>query len=281
MKATVMTGREPARSLRDLIAGQVAGLAKAPCLVIVRNEGHPEAAAYARQVARGARRVGIPVREDFIDESSTTATTIRLIDGLAVDSQVHGIILALPLPSQVDTQRVVAALPTHKDVDRITSGALGELLTGTSHRAPGVAMAVMQLLAHYEIPLTGRHVVVVGRSPTVGKPVGLLMLAQHATVTICHSRTPDLAATTSQADVVVAGAGRPGLITRDHLGEGAVVVDVGTSYTADGVQGDVEVESIASVASAYSPVPGGVGPLTVYCLLLNVLNLFYDAERAQ
>ena len=281
MKATVMSGREPARSLREMIAGKVAQLVKAPGVAIVRNERHPEAAGYARQVARGAGRVGIPVRDEFIDESSTTATTIRLIEALSIDSEVHGIILALPLPSQVDAQRVIAALPPHKDVDRITSGALGELMVGTSQRAPGVAMAVMHLLAHYEIPLAGRHVSVVGRSPSVGKPVALLMLAQHATVTICHSRTPHLASITSKADVVVAGAGRPRLITRDHLGDGAVVVDVGTTYTADGVQGDVETDSIASIVSAYSPVPGGVGPLTVYCLLLNVLDLFYDAEREQ
>ena len=273
-----MTGREPARALRKSITATVAQLARPPSLAIVRGKRDPAAAGYAKQVTRGARRVGVAVRDELVDDGVTTAAVVTIVEQLAGDERVQGIILPLPLPSSVDAARVVAAVPPSKDVDRITRGALGELLAGTSDRAPGVAMAVVRLLDHYGIPLAGRRVAVVGRSPSVGKPVALLMLARHATVTVCHSQTPDLAAATSQADVLVAGAGHPGLITREHVKPGAAVVDVGTTYTQDGVRGDVDADAVASIASAYSPVPGGVGPLTVYCLLANLLSLAKEAQ---
>jgi methylenetetrahydrofolate dehydrogenase (NADP+)/methenyltetrahydrofolate cyclohydrolase len=163
-------------------------------------------------------------------------------------------------------------------VDRITRPAIGAVLAGASELAPGVATAVVRLLEYYEIPLAGRRAAVVGRSRGVGKPVALLMLARDATVIMCHSRTRDLADVTSQADVLVACVGHPGLITRDHVKPGAVVIDVGATYTADGLRGDVDADGVAQVASAYSPVPGGIGPLTVYCLLENLLSLTREAQ---
>ncbi len=273
-----MTGRQPARKLRESIAATVAQLARPPGLALVRGKRDPAAAAYAKQVTRGARRVGVPVRDELVDDGVTTAAVVTIVEQLAGDERVQGIILALPLPTSVDAARVVVALPPAKDVDRITRGALGEVLVSTSERAPGVAMAVARLLDYYEIPLAGHRVAVVGRSISVGKPVALLMLARDATVTLCHSRTRDLAAVTSQADVLVTCAGRPGLISGEHVKPGAVVVDVGTTYTQDGVRGDVDADAVASIASAYSPVPGGVGPLTVYCLLANLLSLASEAE---
>ena len=273
-----MTGRQPARKLRESIAATVAQHARPPGLAIVHSKRDPSAAAYAKQVTRGARRVGVPVRYELVDDGVTTAAVVTIVEQLAGDERVQGIILALPLPTSVDAARVVVALPPAKDVDRITRGALGEVLASTSERAPGVAMAVARLLDYYEIPLAGRRVAVVGRSISVGKPVALLMLARDATVTLCHSRTRDLAAVTSQADVLVTCAGRPGLISGEHVKPGAVVVDVGTTYTQDGVRGDVDADAVASIASAYSPVPGGVGPLTVYCLLANLLSLASEAE---
>ena len=273
-----MTGRQPARKLRESIAATVAQHARPPGLAIVHGKRDPSAAAYAKQVTRGARRVGVPVRDELVDNGVTTAAVVTIVEQLAGDERVQGIILPLPLPTSVDAARVVVALPPAKDVDRITRGALGEVLASTSERAPGVAMAVARLLDYYEIPLAGRRVAVVGRSISVGKPVALLMLARDATVTLCHSRTRDLAAVTSQADVLVTCAGRPGLISGEHVKPGAVVVDVGTTYTQDGVRGDVDADAVASIASAYSPVPGGVGPLTVYCLLANLLSLASEAE---
>ena len=274
---TVMTGREPARVLRASIATELGEFEKPPSLALVRG-AHPAGAAYTRQVTRGARRVGVPVSEKLLDEKSSTAQAVRLVEQLAVDDEVQGIIVALPLPSSVDAARVVAALPSSKDVDRITGDAVGAVLAGASDLAPGVATAVVRLLDHYEISMAGRRVAVVGRSRGVGRPVAMLMLARDATVIMCHSRTRDLAEVASQADVLVACAGRPGLITREHLKPGAVVVDVGATYTADGLKGDVDAESVAQVASAYSPVPGGVGPLTVYCLLENLLTLAREAQ---
>ena len=275
---TALTGREPARVLRALIATELAEFAKPPALTFVRCANHPAGAAYARQVGRGARRVGVPVSEELLDEASSTAEAVGLVERLAVDNQIQGIIVALPLPPSVDTAAVVAAVPAWKDVDRITRAAIGAVLAGASELAPGVATAVLRLLDHYEVPLAGRTVAVVGRSRGVGKPVALMMLARDATVTMCHSRTRDLAAVTSQADVVVTCVGRPGLITRDHVKPGAVVVDVGATYTDEGLKGDVDADGVAPVASAYSPVPGGVGPLTVYCLLENLLSLARAAQ---
>ena len=273
-----MTGREPARVLRASITAELAGFASAPSLTFVRDASHPAGAAYARQVSRGARRVGVPVAEKLLDGAASTAEAVGLVERLAVDDEVQGIIVALPLPSSVDAAQVVAAVPPAKDVDRITRAAIGAVLAGASELAPGVATAVVRLLEHYEIPVAGRRVAVVGRSRGVGKPVALLMLARDATVIMCHSRTHDLADVTSQADVLVACVGRPGLITREHVKPGAVVVDVGATYTADGLKGDVDADGVAQIASAYSPVPGGVGPLTVYCLLDNLLTLAREAQ---
>lgn len=275
---TVMTGREPARLLRASITAEIGKFESPPSLAFVRCATHPAGAAYARQVSRGARRVGVPVSEELLGEASTTTEAVGLVQRLAVDEQVQGIIVALPLPLSVDTAAIVAAVPPEKDVDRITRAAIGRVLAGASELAPGVATAVLRLLDHYDIELAGRRVAVVGRSRSVGKPVALLMLARDATVTMCHSRTRDLADVTSQADVLVTCVGRPGLITREYVTPGAVVVDVGATYTADGLKGDVDAEAVARVASAYSPVPGGVGPLTVYCLLDNLLVLAREAR---
>lgn len=275
---TALTGREPARALRATLAAELTQFAKLPALTFVRCATHPAGAAYARQVSRGARRVGVPVAEQLLDEASTTAVAVGLVERLAVDEQVHGIIVALPLPSSVDTATVVAAVPPSKDVDRITRAAIGAVLAGASKLAPGVATAVLRLLDYYEVPLAGRPVAVVGRSRGVGKPVALMMVERDATVTLCHSRTRDLAAVTSQADVLVSCVGHPGLVTRDHVKPGAVVIDVGATYTAAGLKGDVDADGVAGVASAYSPVPGGVGPLTVYCLLENLLHLAREAR---
>ncbi len=268
-----LTGREPARALRQAIAADLAQFARLPTLTFVRSASHPAGAAYARQVSRGARRVGVPVSEQLLDETTTTAEAVGLVQRLAADEQVQGIIVALPLPSSVDTASVVSAVPPSKDVDRITRAAIGAVLAGASELAPGVATAVLRLLDFYEIPLAGRLVAVVGRSRGVGKPVALMLLARDATVVLCHSKTHDLAGIASQADVVVSCVGHPGLITREHVKPGAVVVDVGATYTAGGLRGDVEAEGVAQVASAYTPVPGGVGPLTVYCLLANLVSL--------
>ena len=274
----VMTGREPARELRASIVAELREFTSPPSLTFVRSAAHPAGAAYARQVIRGARRVGVPVSEELLDEASTTTEAVGLVQRLAVDEQVQGIIVGLPLPSSVDTAAVVAAVPPSKDVDRITRAAIGAVLAGASEMAPGVATAVVRLLEHYEVPLAGRRAAVVGRSRGVGKPVALLMLGRDATVIMCHSRTRDLADVTSQADVLVSCVGMPGLITREHVKPGGVVVDVGASYSADGLRGDVDANGVAQVASAFSPVPGGVGPLTVYCLLENLLSLTRAAQ---
>lgn len=279
MTADVLSGRPPARQLRKSVAAEVEQFNHPLKLAVVVNPESSAAMSYARQVGRGAGRVGIQSRIETIDRRSTTESVTVLVRSLAIDPAVHGIILSLPLPDQVAVEPVASAIPSEKDVDRISANSIGSLFSGVSTRAPGVAMAVIRLLAHYQVPLAGQRATVVGRSLSVGKPVALLMLGEDATVTICHARTTHLDHITAQADVLVSGVGQAGLITERHVKPGATVIDVGTSYSSGSVVGDVEASAVESVASAYSPVPGGVGPLTVYCILDNLLSLVRSSGR--
>jgi methylenetetrahydrofolate dehydrogenase (NADP+) / methenyltetrahydrofolate cyclohydrolase len=183
---------------------------------------------------------------------------------------VHGIILQTPLPSGLRLAELAASIEPAKDVDGANPVSLGRLTAGLRAFAPATAAAVLQLLDFYGVDVAGRRAVVVGRSVVVGKPLAVLLLARDATVTVCHSRTPDLGEVTREADILVVAAGRPGLVGGAHVRHGAVVIDVGTSPTADGgLSGDVDEPSVMAVAGALSPVPGGVGPVTTAQLLLN------------
>jgi methylenetetrahydrofolate dehydrogenase (NADP+)/methenyltetrahydrofolate cyclohydrolase len=191
---------------------------------------------------------------------------------LADDPEVHGIIAATPLPAGASLAGLAAAIPSAKDVDGASPESLGRLAAGLPAFAPATAEAVLGLLDHYGVELRGRHAVVVGRSVVVGKPAAHLLLDRHATVTICHSRTADLAAFTRQADVLVAAAGRAGLIGPGHVSPGTTVIDVGTNVTpGGGLAGDVD-PAVAGVAAALTPVPGGVGPVTTALLLSHVVQ---------
>ncbi|MFG2073042.1 bifunctional 5,10-methylenetetrahydrofolate dehydrogenase/5,10-methenyltetrahydrofolate cyclohydrolase [Nonomuraea maritima] len=187
---------------------------------------------------------------------------------LSSDPQVHGVMLQTPLPAGASAQQLAAAIDPRKDVDGANPLSLGRLAAGLPAFPPATAAAVLALLDHYEVELEGRRAVVVGRSTVVGKPLAHLLLDRHATVTVAHSRTRDLASVTSTADVLVAAAGRAGLIGAAHVAPGAVVIDVGTNPTEDsGLTGDVDFEAVSGVAGALTPVPGGVGPVTTALLL--------------
>jgi methylenetetrahydrofolate dehydrogenase (NADP+) / methenyltetrahydrofolate cyclohydrolase len=265
-------GRELARQLRAGVAARAAELAAAgrqPRLAVVTANDDGGSAAYVRSIAAAADRSGIACD---VARTGTTAGILATLAQLADDPEVHGVILQTPLPEGANLAALAAAIPPAKDVDGASPESIGRLVAGLPAFAPATAEAVLGLLDHYGVELRGRHAVVVGRSVVVGKPAAHLLLDRHATVTICHSRTADLPAITRQADVLIAAAGRAGLIGPGHVSPGTTVIDVGTNATADGgLAGDVD-PAVAGVAAALTPVPGGVGPVTTALLLSHVVQ---------
>jgi len=269
----VLAGRELARTIRAAAAAEAAALTKAgrqPRLAVVTANGDGGSAAYVRSIANAAAKEGIACD---VARTTTVAGIVAALTQLADDPEVHGVILQTPLPDGASLAELAAAIPLAKDIDGASPESLGRLAAGLPSFAPATAEAVLALLDHYQVELRGRHAVVVGRSVVVGKPAAHLLLDRHATVTICHSRTVDLAAITRQADVLVAAVGRAGLIGPGHVSPGTTVIDVGTNATSDGgLAGDVD-PAVADVAGvALTPVPGGVGPVTTALLLRHVVT---------
>ncbi len=273
--AEVWSGRGPARALRKAVQERVAQLQiDAPLtLRMVRVGDDPSARGYARAVQRGCKRVGVRAVMDELPGDSSTDAVVEHVHALNADDGVHGILLGFPLAPDLDDAAIVEAIDPGKDVDRLTTAAVGELFGGHTSVGPATAAAVIELLDYYEEPIEGRRVVVVGRSNVVGKPLWAMLLARNATTTVCHSRTVDLPGVTSQAEILVAATGSPGLIGAECVGAGAVVVDVGTTYRNGKVLGDVDFEAVVPRARAVTPVPGGIGPITNYCLMRNLVEL--------
>ncbi|MDH6134577.1 methylenetetrahydrofolate dehydrogenase (NADP+)/methenyltetrahydrofolate cyclohydrolase [Kitasatospora sp. MAA4] len=280
MSTEILSGRELATHLRAEAAARAAELSasgRPPRLAVVTATADESSAWYVRSIAKAAEKTGLACDvHDLGPEAAPAAIRARL-EQLSADDTVHGIILQTPLPSGAALEDLASAIAFEKDVDGANPLSLGRLASGLPAFAPATAEAVVVLLEHHRVPLAGRRVAVVGRSTVVGKPAALLLLDRHATVTVCHSRTTDLAAVTAEADVLVAAVGRAGLITAAHVKEGAVVIDVGTNPTADGgLTGDVDAASVDGRAGALTPVPGGVGPVTTALLLRHTVQA---AER--
>jgi methylenetetrahydrofolate dehydrogenase (NADP+)/methenyltetrahydrofolate cyclohydrolase len=267
-----LSGRELAKEVRAAVAARAAELTKngrQPRLAVVTANDDGGSAAYVRSISAAAAREGIAC--DVARTTTATGITATLTS-LADDPEVHGIILQTPLPEGASLAALATLIPVQKDVDGASPESIGRLVAGLPAFAPATAEAVLALLDHYGVELRGRHAVVVGRSVVVGKPAAHLLLDRHATVTICHSRTADLAAVTRQADVLVAAAGRAGLIGPWHVSPGTTVIDVGTNATSEGgLAGDVD-PAVTGVAAALTPVPGGVGPVTTALLLRHVVE---------
>jgi methylenetetrahydrofolate dehydrogenase (NADP+)/methenyltetrahydrofolate cyclohydrolase len=273
MKA--LSGRELAADIRAGTAAAAAELViahRSPRLSVVTATDDEASAWYVRSIASAAGKAGIACDVEDLGPAATAAGIAARLTALSADPAVHGIILTTPLPGGAPLAELAAEIDPAKDADGANPVSLGRLMTGLPAFAPATAEAVMRLLDHHEVELAGRHVVVVGRSAVVGKPVAHLLLDRNATVTICHSRTRDLAAITRHAEVLVVAVGRAGLIGPEHVAPGATVIDVGTNATADGgLAGDVDPR-VAEVAGALSPVPGGVGPVTTALLLRHVTD---------
>lgn len=242
-------------------------------LVIVMLGENPASETYIQKKLTYCKRAGIQARIERVDPACTQEELHELIGALNVDPAVTGYIIQLPLPKHLSIQKAVPHMLPHKDVDGFTALNAGKLFLGNDedYLPPATSRAVVKLLEFYDIPVAGKNAVVVGRSNLVGKPLAIDLLARDATVTLCHSRTPDLGAVTRQADIVVSAVGKLHLITEDMVKSGAVLVDVGFNMTPDGLFGDIDAAACAK-ASAYAPVPGGVGSVTVCQLLENVLR---------
>ena len=275
MTAQTLDGKAFAARLRARIATQVADLAGqgiVPGLAVVLVGEDPASQVYVRSKGRMTREVGMTSFEHRLPASTDQATLMALIAKLNADPAVNGILVQLPLPKGTDEAAVINAILPEKDVDGFHILNVGRLATGQKAMVPCTPLGCLMLLRDHLGSLAGRNAVVIGRSNIVGKPMAQLLLRDSATVTVAHSRTTDLAALCRQADILVAAVGRPHFVQGDWIKPGATVIDVGINRTADGLVGDVDFEAARQVAGAITPVPGGVGPMTIACLLANTLT---------
>jgi len=271
MTAVRMDGKALAEKLRAGIADEVKAFGESVCLATVLVGDDPASHIYVSKKHDACAEAGIESRDHRFGESTPESEVLELLDELNADDEVDGILVQLPLPEHMDESKVTLAVDPTKDVDGFHPLNAGRLYQGDPLLVPATPLGVMALLAEYEIELKGMEAVVIGRSEIVGKPVAMMLLAEHATVTICHSRTVDLDLHTRRADILVAAVGRPGLVTRDMVKPGAVVIDVAVNRTENGLVGDVD-KDVAEVAGFLTPVPGSIGPMTIAMLLRNTLT---------
>ena len=257
------------------------GKGTTPCLATIQVGGNPSAAAYARQLGRHAGALGVAHRPLSLPDDIAPNALRREIERCNGDTSVHGIALLLPLPEALPAREFQPLIDPRKDVEGVTHANLGATVRGgRSGFQPATAEAEMALLAEAGVPIKGGEAVVIGQSDLVGKPVALLLMEAFATVTVCHIETRDLAAHTRRADILVSAAGRPRLITGELVRQGACVVDVGINRVGDDLVGDVDAESVAATAAWLTPVPGGVGPVTVALVLRNTVRAAESAGAA-
>ncbi|MBQ2990344.1 MAG: bifunctional methylenetetrahydrofolate dehydrogenase/methenyltetrahydrofolate cyclohydrolase FolD [Clostridia bacterium] len=274
MAAITIDGRAVAKAFKEKIASRADELKKSgiePHLAVILVGENPASQVYVRNKENACIKAGIRSTVIRMADSCTQEELEQTVGLLNKDDTVHGILVQLPLPKHLDEASVLRLINPDKDVDGFHAMNSGRLMNGQPAFVPCTPLGVMELLSAYDIPVRGKHAVVIGRSNIVGKPMAMLLLAQDATVTICHSRTQNLAQITRQADILVAAVGRAGFVTKDMVKPGAAVIDVGINRTENGIVGDVD-PSVADVAGYLTPVPGGVGQMTIALLLSNTLD---------
>lgn len=270
MRARIIDGKGVAAEIRASLTKKVAELTakdKTPGLDVVLVGDDPASAVYVRSKERACKQIGINSTVHRLSQETTQEELLNLIHELNGNPQVHGILVQLPLPSHLDEEKVINAISPEKDVDGFHPINVGKLHIGEEGFVPCTPAGVVELVRRTGVPIAGQQVVVVGRSNIVGKPVASLFLRENATVTICHSRTKDVAAECRRADILIAAVGRPLMIKEDWVKPGAVVIDVGINRMDGKIVGDVDYEAVSQVAGAITPVPGGVGPMTIAMLL--------------
>lgn len=269
--ATVLDGKALAKSIESELSARVETLkqktGRTPILATILVGDDPASATYVRMKGNACQRVGMDSMRVEMPKDTTTDELLAKIDELNANPDVHGILLQHPVPAQIDERACFDRISLDKDVDGVTCLGFGRMSMGESAYGSCTPQGIMHLLTHYGIELEGKHAVVVGRSAILGKPMAMMLLNANCTVTICHSRTKNLAEYVASADIIVGAVGVPELIKKSWIKQGAVVVDAGFHPTDQGGCGDIELDGIEAIASAYTPVPGGVGPMTINTLI--------------
>jgi methylenetetrahydrofolate dehydrogenase (NADP+)/methenyltetrahydrofolate cyclohydrolase len=283
MAARIIDGTQIAEAVRHEVRERVQKLRDRDCgvpgLAVVLVGDDAASATYVRSKAKACEEVGIASRQLTLPSYISQEELRDIIQTLNRESGIHGILVQLPLPKHLDERAALETVDPAKDVDGFTYANIGRLVENRARFVPCTPAGILELLDREKIEIAGRHAVVVGRSEIVGRPVAMLLLHRNATVTICHSRTVDLAAVIRRGEILIAAVGRPRLITGDMVKPGAVVIDVGINRVEGKLVGDVDFDSVAPIASAITPVPGGVGPMTVAMLLENTVRAFESTSR--
>ena len=282
--AKILDGKALALKIKSQIAVEIKRKVdsgtRPPCLAVILVGDDPASAVYVRNKKKDCEEVGIKSLEFLYDASITTETLVAKINELNNSPTVDGILVQLPLPQGLDEDAVIAAISPEKDVDAFVPSNVGHIMLGSPVFLPCTPAGVMEILAEYRICIAGKECVIVGRSNIVGKPMAMLLLAANGTVTVCHSRTKDLAEVVRRADIIVAAVGKEKLITADMVKPGAVVIDVGINRGKDGkLYGDVDFDAVSEVASYITPVPGGVGVMTRAMLLKNTITAWRNSTK--
>lgn len=279
MAAVVLDGKALSKQIEASLVSRVDKVktrsgGRAPILATILVGEDPASATYVKMKGNACNRVGMESQKVLLSDETTTDQLLAEIDALNANPDVHGILLQHPVPAQIDERACFDRIALEKDVDGVTTWGFGRMAMLEPAFGSATPAGIMRILDHYEIPIEGKHAVVVGRSPILGKPMALMLLNRHATVTICHSRTVDLPRIVGDADIVVGAVGKPEFIKGNWIKDGAVVIDAG--YHPGGI-GDVELSAVVDRCAAYTPVPGGVGPMTIATLIAQTVQA---AERA-
>ncbi len=281
MSASILDGKWVRDQIFSELAPRIGALARQPGLAVVLVGNDPASEIYVRNKVKACGDLGIYSDKVTLPDTTATADLLAIIRAFNERPEIDGILVQTPLPAQIDSRKVLGSVSADKDVDGFHPLNIGKLVANMPAPRACTPAGIMEMLRRYGIPVAGKHAVVIGRSDTVGKPMALMLLHANATVTVCHSRTHELAAEARRADILVAAIGRSNLVTSGFIKPGATVIDVGMNRIAPGkggLTGDVEAEAARQLASAYTPVPGGVGPLTIAMLMSNTVDA---AERHQ
>jgi methylenetetrahydrofolate dehydrogenase (NADP+)/methenyltetrahydrofolate cyclohydrolase len=278
---SIIDGKMVASHIKDNIAAEVQILknktGKTPGLAVVLVGDDPASAVYVKNKNKTCKNIGFQSFEHILSENTSEDKLLNLINDLNNDDQVNGILVQLPLPSHISSKKILVAINPQKDVDGFHLENVGRLVTGNALFKPCTPAGIIKLLDEYKIAIEGKNAVIIGRSNIVGKPVSFLLLERNATVTICHSRTKDLPSLTRSADILIAAIGKPNFVTPDMVKNNAVVIDVGINRLDGKLVGDVDFASVSKQASLITPVPGGVGPMTIAMLMENTLQAFKNS----
>lgn len=273
---TLIDGKKTSQKIRERLKREITALKQKgiiPELAVLLVGNDPASKIYVNNKKKACEKIGIHSTEYILDENTPQKNILQLIKQLNTDPKVHGILVQLPLPKHVDTRTVLQAIDPTKDVDAFHDINAGKIIKGSANLTPCTPAGIIKLLKEYDIPISGKVCTIVGRSNIVGKPLSMLMLQEDATVIMCHSKTKNLALLTKLADILVVAVGKEKMITSDMVKENAVVIDVGINHNQDGkICGDVDFDAVSQQASYITPVPGGVGPMTITMLLYNTIT---------